>query len=87
LQKINDNAYRLCLPSHLKTSDVFNVKHLSPCFADSDDVVVNSRMSSFQPGVTNAGGSELDDDELSNCTLMALNYLEQADQRKIGKKS
>jgi hypothetical protein len=34
-----------------------------------------------------AGGSELDDAELSDCTLMALNYLEQADQRKIGKKS
>ncbi|KAB5561230.1 hypothetical protein DKX38_006187 [Salix brachista] len=38
LQKINDNAYRLRLPSHLKTSDVFNVKHLSPCFTDSSGV-------------------------------------------------
>jgi hypothetical protein len=34
-----------------------------------------------------AGGSESDDVELSDCTLMALRYLEQADQRKIGKKS
>jgi len=35
-----------------------------------------------------AGGSESDDAELSDyCTLMALSYLEQADQRKIGKKS
>jgi hypothetical protein len=34
-----------------------------------------------------AVGSESDDVELSNCTLMALNYLEQAHQRKIGKKS
>jgi hypothetical protein len=77
----------LRLPSHLKTSDVFNVKHLSPCFADSDDVAVNSRTSSFRLGVTDAGGFELDDAELSECTLMALNYLEQADQCKIGKKS
>jgi hypothetical protein len=87
LQKINDNAYMLCLPSHLKTFDVFNVKHLSPCFADSDDVVVNSRTSFFELGVTDAGGSESDDAELSEYTLMALNYLEQAEQRKIGKKS
>ncbi|XP_022871711.1 uncharacterized protein LOC111390827 [Olea europaea var. sylvestris] len=61
LQKINDNAYRLCLPSHLKTSDVFNVKHLSPCFMESDEVTVNSRASSFQPGVTDAGRSESSD--------------------------
>jgi len=76
LQKINDNAYRLRLPSHLKTSNVFNVKHLSPCFADSDDIAVNSRTSSFQPRVTDAGGSESDDAELLDCTLMGLNYLE-----------
>ena len=24
LQKINDNAYRICLPHHMKTFDVFN---------------------------------------------------------------
>lgn len=28
LEKINPNAYSLRLPSHLRTSDVFNVKHL-----------------------------------------------------------
>jgi len=76
LQKINDNAYRLCLPSHLKTSDVFNVKHLSPYFADFDDIAVNLRTSSFQLGVTDSGESKSDDAELSDCTLMALNYLE-----------
>jgi hypothetical protein len=37
--------------------------------------------------LTDAGGSESDDAELSDCTIMALKYLEQADQRKIGKKS
>ncbi|KAE8729552.1 hypothetical protein F3Y22_tig00003518pilonHSYRG00008 [Hibiscus syriacus] len=84
VQKINDNAYRLPLPSHLKTSDVFNVKHLSHCFVDSDDTTLNSRMSSFQPGVTDAGGSEIDDAKLSDCTLMALRYHELADQRKGG---
>ncbi|VFQ89704.1 unnamed protein product [Cuscuta campestris] len=55
VQRINDNAYRLRLPSHLKTSDVFNVKHLTPCFLDSKDDDVNSRTSSFQPGETDAG--------------------------------
>lgn len=30
LEKINPNAYRLKQPSHLRTFDVFNVKHLAP---------------------------------------------------------
>ena len=30
LEKINPNAYRLKLPSHMRTSNVFNVKHLVP---------------------------------------------------------
>ncbi|KAE8672853.1 putative CCCH-type zinc finger family protein [Hibiscus syriacus] len=72
VQKINENAYRLRLPSHLKTSDVFNVKHLSHCFVDPDDTTLNSRTSFFQPGVTDAGGSETDDAELSDCTLLAI---------------
>jgi hypothetical protein len=84
LQKINDNAYRLRLPSHLRTSDVFNVKHLSPCFMDSDDTTPNSRTSSFQPGATDAGGSE-SDAELSDNMLMALRYHELADRGKDGK--
>lgn len=42
------------LPIHLRTSGVFNVKHLSPCFGDPDDNVVTSRTSSFQPGATDA---------------------------------
>lgn len=28
IEKVNTNAYRLQLPSHIRTSDVFNVKHL-----------------------------------------------------------
>ncbi|GJR53338.1 putative nucleotidyltransferase, ribonuclease H [Tanacetum coccineum] len=30
VEKINSNAYRLKLPSHIRCSDVFNVKHLIP---------------------------------------------------------
>ena len=30
LEKINPNAYQLKLPSHMRTSDIFNVKHLVP---------------------------------------------------------
>ncbi|KAH7567705.1 hypothetical protein JRO89_XS07G0125600 [Xanthoceras sorbifolium] len=33
LQKINLNAYRLKLPNHIHTADVFNVKHLMPYLA------------------------------------------------------
>jgi hypothetical protein len=51
LQKINDNAYRLRLPSHVRTSDVFNVKHLSPCFMETVVPTPNSGTSSFSnPG-------------------------------------
>ena len=47
MKKINDNAYKLQLPSHLNTSDVFNVKHFVPFVGDSsdedDDAVTDSR--------------------------------------------
>jgi hypothetical protein len=36
---------------------------------------------------SDTGGSESEDAELSDCTLMVQDYLEQADQRKIGKES
>ncbi|KAF7127578.1 hypothetical protein RHSIM_Rhsim11G0031000 [Rhododendron simsii] len=35
IEKINLNAYRLKLPSHVRTADVFNVKHLVPFRGDS----------------------------------------------------
>ena len=40
IEKINPNAYHLKLPSHIRTSDVFNVKHLLPFHGDNsgDDV-------------------------------------------------
>ena len=59
LQKINDNAYRLHLPSHLMTSDVFNMKHLNPYVEEFDDEAMNSRASSFQPGETDAELSDV----------------------------
>ncbi|GJU15283.1 putative reverse transcriptase domain-containing protein, partial [Tanacetum coccineum] len=59
VEKINSNAYRLKLPSHIRCSDVFNVKHLSPYHGDSsdDDLVVNSRANFVYPGGNDAGPS------------------------------
>ena len=49
VEKINPNAYRLKLPSHICTADVFNVKHLIPYTGDNSDDD-NSRANSIQPG-------------------------------------
>ena len=44
VEKINNNAYRLKLLPHMKTADVFNVKHLVPFVAeDTIDDTQNSR--------------------------------------------
>jgi hypothetical protein len=51
VKKINANTYQLKLPSHIKTSDVFNVKHLVPFIDDSSKEDVNSRANSLQPGM------------------------------------
>ncbi|PKI35976.1 hypothetical protein CRG98_043633 [Punica granatum] len=48
LEKINSNAYRLKLPSHIRTADVFNVKHLIPYTSDSSDED-NLRVNSLHP--------------------------------------
>ncbi|GKE59740.1 hypothetical protein Tco_1510107, partial [Tanacetum coccineum] len=52
VEKINSNAYRLKLPSHIRCSDVFNVKHLIPYHGDSsdDDLAMNSRTNFVYPG-------------------------------------
>lgn len=52
VERINPNAYRLSLPSHIRTSDVFNVKHLLPYHSDSseDDDTMDSRANPFNPG-------------------------------------
>ncbi|GKA98624.1 putative reverse transcriptase domain-containing protein [Tanacetum coccineum] len=59
VKKINSNAYRLKLPSHIRYSDVFNVKHLLPYHGDSsdDDLVVNSRVNFVYPVGNDAGPS------------------------------
>ncbi|GKC92941.1 putative reverse transcriptase domain-containing protein [Tanacetum coccineum] len=51
VEKINSNAYRLKLPSHIRCSDVFNVKHLVPYHGDSsdDDLAMNSRTNFVYP--------------------------------------
>ncbi|KAL6547828.1 hypothetical protein OROHE_009533 [Orobanche hederae] len=75
LEKINPNAYRLRLPSHIRTSDVLNVKHLVPFEADNfsgDKAVVDSRANRFEE-------EENDGDEA------ALNYLEKKDPLEVEK--
>ncbi|PKI53870.1 hypothetical protein CRG98_025765 [Punica granatum] len=48
IEKINSNAYRLKLPSHIRTADVFNVTHLVPYTGDSSDDD-DSRVNSLHP--------------------------------------
>ncbi|GJU78179.1 putative reverse transcriptase domain-containing protein [Tanacetum coccineum] len=59
VEKINSNAYRLELPSHIRCSDVFNVKHLIPYHGDSsdDDLSMNSRTNFVYPGGNDGGPS------------------------------
>ncbi|GJT17382.1 putative nucleotidyltransferase, ribonuclease H [Tanacetum coccineum] len=59
VEKINSNAYRLELPSHIRCSDVFNVKHLIPYHGDSsdDDLAMNSRTNFVYPGGNDGGPS------------------------------
>lgn len=49
IEKINLNAYWLKLPSHIKMSDVFNVKHLVLDTDDSSDDDMNSTTNSLKP--------------------------------------
>ncbi|GJY28280.1 hypothetical protein Tco_0404047 [Tanacetum coccineum] len=59
IEKIDSNAYRVKLPSHIRCFDVFNVKHLFPYHGDSsdDDLVVNSRANFVYPRGNEAGPS------------------------------
>ncbi|KAH7543730.1 hypothetical protein JRO89_XS15G0008000 [Xanthoceras sorbifolium] len=65
---INPNAYRLKLPTHIHTHDVFNIKHLIPFRGDSsdDEAVGKSRSNFLQPGENDAAA--IDD--------MALEFME-----------
>jgi hypothetical protein len=48
IEKINLNTYWLKLPSHIKMSNVFNVKHLVPFIDDSSNEDTNSITNSLQ---------------------------------------
>ena len=48
LEKINDNAYKLQLPTDYGVSSVFNIVDLKPYFGEEDEIV--SRMTSIQEG-------------------------------------
>lgn len=50
VEKINQNAYRVCLPPNVRCSDVFNVKHLVPFV--SQDESEDSRSNLFLPRET-----------------------------------
>ena len=54
IEKINPNVYHLKLPSHIRTVNVFNVKHLIPYAGDSSDDN-NSRANSIHPGENDVG--------------------------------
>ena len=52
IKKNNPNTNRLKLPSHIRTADVFNVKHLILYVGDSsfgDDDAINSRANFLHP--------------------------------------
>ena len=72
VEKINPNAYRLKLPRHIRTHDVFNVKHLMPFHGDSsdEDTTINSRSNFLQHGENDAVVDQL-----------ALDYLEKWDSK------
>ena len=57
VEKINSNAYHLKLPSHIRTADVFNVKHLVPYTGDSSDDS-DWRPNSVHPGENDMGNEE-----------------------------
>ena len=70
IQKINSNAYRLKLHSHIRTADIFNVKHLVPFTGDSSDDSY-SRPNSVHPRENDVGIEE-----------QAIRFLEQLEKLK-----
>ncbi|KAL4191109.1 hypothetical protein AMTRI_Chr07g28060 [Amborella trichopoda] len=73
---INDNAYKLKLPKHIRTFDVFNVKHLLPCHGDTfDNKLPNLMANSFEERGTDAAQN------------IALNYLDKRAKPKVYKKN
>jgi hypothetical protein len=54
LQKIKWQRMPVTFSNHLETSNVFNIKPLTPCFVDANRDSLNSMMSIFQSGETDA---------------------------------
>jgi len=70
MEKINSNAYHLKLPSHIRTANVFNVKHLIPFHEDlssEEEDFLNSWSNSSQHG-------EDDADQVANSYLARLEH-------------
>jgi hypothetical protein len=57
-EKINDNAYKLELPSEFGVSLTFNISDLQPYMGEEDEVL--SRMTSIQNGENDEGITMLD---------------------------
>ena len=76
VEKINPNAYRLKLPSHVRTADVFNVKHLIPFTADSSD---EDDGSNSWPNFLSPGGNDVDQ--------MALAFMDEFDRVQLRKRA
>lgn len=74
IEKINPNAYRLRLPSHIHTADVFNVRHLIPYHGDLSDDDFST--------LPNSGTNFLFPGENDVVQDMAESYLEGRDRRK-----
>ena len=63
IEKINLNAYQLKLSSHIRTANVFNVKHLIPYVGDSfsrNDDTTNSRANFLHLGGNDAEQKEIE---------------------------
>ncbi len=72
LKRINDNAYQVKLPNHLKMTDIFNMKHLILYNGDlSEDEEFNSRTSSFQPWENDAAKLAIEFMEKHNSTKLS----------------
>ncbi|KAK3228401.1 hypothetical protein Dsin_000282 [Dipteronia sinensis] len=74
LEEINSNAYRLKVLCHIRTVDVFNVKHLMPYFEESssEDTDCTSRSTSLH----------LEGDDMA--VVAAMDYLERMELHNIG---
>ena len=87
IEKINSNAYRLKFPSHIRTTDVFNVKHLVPFHGDSsseDEDLPNlwSNSSQHREDDANRVASSHREDDANRVASSYLGRLEHPKQQK-----